>query len=277
MKARIILVVICAVVALTNFTMAQSQPSVPLALHWSEQSVASGEAPSYPDAPPNYCKPCLFYGGDVDFNFSNPDFVIFADGYSVGWSGGKTADNVQMYSAFTVPKGKTWTVTGLFSNISFINTGLMDPSTPRWSIHSGMKAGDKGIIIASGESRGTATPTGRCIPQASGCEYTVLVKLPKAVKLSAGTYYESVEPLCLNTGDSTCTNAYYYLSDTVDSTGTRQGPHAYGPKEPKGQNFQNGPDFGLNYMQIDAAYCRSEGYAAVTCNWMSDGVIGTEE
>jgi len=279
MKSTVILLTIAlgvVLIVLTNQTMAQGAPSVPLALRSSGEGAAVAQASPQKVIPPQYCKPCLFYGGD--WNFTSSDYVIFANGDSLGF--GPPAENIQMYSAFRVLKGKIWTVTGLFSNVVFTNTNSMDPSTPQWSINSGMKAGSAGKVIASGRNRGTAKPTGRGVEQCGlgFCpEYTVLVKLPKPVKLKSGTYYESVEPLCTNTNDDSCTNALFYLSDSYDMTETKQGAFAYGPKEPKGQNFQNGPHLGYNYVKIDEAYCTSLGYSAVACDWMSDGVIGTEK
>ena len=281
MKSTSILVALCAVlVVLTNRMMAQGMPSAPLV--WQSNGEVGVDHDAIQTAgPPSYCSPCLFYGGDSDI--ASVNFVPFANGVSLGWKVGKPpAENIQVYSAFTVPKGKTWTVTGLFSNVVFIYTDVMDPSTPRWSIRSGMKAGDGGKIIASGTTEGTATPTGRNLGNDCGgnsdCpEYTILVQLPKPVKLTSGTYYESVEPLCTTPQDPECATALFYLSDTFDGTETTQGAHAYGPKEPKGQNFQNSLYFGVNYVQIDEAYCTSNSFLGVACDWMSDGVIGTEQ
>jgi hypothetical protein len=229
---------------------------------------------SRPGAPP-YCKPCLFYGGD--WNNTDANWVLFADG-NVPSFGSSPAD---IYSAFKVPAGKTWTVTGLFANVGFINTSVIDPSKPAWSIKKGIKAGIAGKVVAHGTTTGTVKATGRTANSGAGpvVEYTVAVKkLPKAVTLKAGTYYELVESPCTNTSDTACASALYFVSDTYDATGAHQGAHHFGPAEPKGLNFQNSTAFGLNYVQINGAYCTSQGYPQpYGCNWISDGVLGTQQ
>jgi len=111
-----------------------------------------------------------------------------------------------MFSAFRVPKGQTWTVTALFANIAYLGIDHFTPKTPEWSINQGMSAGNAGKIIASGKTSGTQKPTGRTAQSAIGdiVEYTVKVKLAKAVKLKAGVYYESVVVPCDSTKDSLC-------------------------------------------------------------------------
>jgi hypothetical protein len=242
-----------------------------LSLH-SLGAAVGPQVHSRPGAP-GYCHPCLFYGGD--WNSTDSAWVVFADG-NVPSFGTSPAD---VYSAFKVPKGKTWTVTGLFANVDFINTSVIDPKKPLWSINKGVKVGSGGTVVAHGTTAGTIKATGRTASSGAGpiVEYTVAVKkLPKAVKLKAGTYYELIESPCTNTGDSACSTALYYLSDTYDATGAHQGANHFGPAEPTGMNFQNSTAFGINYIQINGAYCTSSGFPQpYACNWMSDGVVGT--
>jgi hypothetical protein len=269
MKKLFLGVVCVALLFLTTVAMAQTTA---LTLH----PIPNGKSHNgkiQHSSPPSYCSPCLFYGGD--WNDTSSDWVIFANGNSYGWSGGSTVDDVNIYSSFTVPSGQTWTVTGLFANVGFININKMDPATPHWKVSQGMKAGFRGDTINCGDTAGTAKPTGRSADSGAGevTEYTVLVKLPHSMKLSAGTYTESVTPQCKSA--SLCSSAYFYESDTFNSDGSKQGANAFGPPEPAGGNFQNGAAFGLNYQAINGAYCSSLGYQSFACNWMSDGVLGT--
>ena len=251
-------------------TMAQSS----LTLH-SLGAITARHQVQQPQAP-SYCRPCLFYGGDWDN--TSADWVAFDD-----YDGGQDQALIQMFSAFRVPKGQTWTVTALFANIAYLGIDHFTPKTPEWSINKGMSAGQAGKIIASGKTRGTQRPTGRTAQSAIGeiVEYTVKVKLPKPIKLKPGLYYESVVVPCDSTKDSECDQgskgAAFLLTDTFDDSETKQGAHRFGPKEPKALNFINAPDFAINYQAIDEAYCTGNGYQAVACDWMSDGVIGTKQ
>lgn len=263
MKKSLFLVALSVLLAL----MAGSAMAQSLNLH------SLGRGVHHDAKAPKYCNPCLFYGGDWDDTSS--DWVIFADADGAAFGG-----LVQIYSAFTVPSGQTWDVTGLFANVGFIGIDHMSPKKAEWAINSGMKAGKKGKVVAHGKTKATAKVTGRSASSGAGdvTEYTVLVgSLPSTVTLASGTYFESVVPPCDSTKDSACSGALYYESDTFNDAETSQGAHHFGPKEPKGKNFQNGDAFGLNYIQINADYCTQSGYPAPACNWMSDGVIGTME
>jgi hypothetical protein len=221
---------------------------------------------------PKYCSPCLFYGGD--WNDTSSDWVVFANG-DVPSFGGPAV----MFSAFKVPAAKTWTVTSIFANVDFISADKMDPAKPEWSVNKGMKVGKAGTVLAHGKTKGTAKVTGRSANTGLGpaVEYTIAVKLPKALTLKAGTYYEAVTPQCNNTNDSECAGALYYESDSFDATEAKQGAHHFGPAEPKGLNFQNASAFGESYIAINGTYCSSNGFPANACNYMSDGVVGTQQ
>lgn len=238
----------------------------PLSIH--PVGTISGHNVSNPPGAPKYCKPCLYYGGDW------PD----ADANWVAWAnidGGAFGGDVSLYSGFKVPAGKTWTVTGLFSNNAFVGIDHFTPATPEWSINKGMKNGVAGKAVKSGESKGKATTTGRSC--CSGIlEYTVSVKLPKKVVLKAGTYTEGVTPPCDSTQDSACASAAIYETDSYDPTHTNnQGSNHVGPKPTAGNNFQNSSVLGLTYQQVNGAYCTSNGYQPYACNFMSAGVVGT--
>lgn len=264
MKKMLCLTALCAaLVLMTGSAFAQS-----MSLHSTGAAVHNPN----PASKPSYCKPCLFYGGD--WNNTSPDWVIFANADGAAFGG-----LVQMYNAFKVPAGQTWNVTGLFANIGFIGIDKIDPAKPEYNLHKKMSAGNGGKKVAQGKKKGTTVATGRTASSGAGdvTEYTVLVKGLTGITLPAGTYYEDVTPPCDSTQDSACGSALYYESDTFDDSEAKQGANHFGPKEPTGLNFQNGAAFGLNYVQINADYCTSVGYPAVACNWMSAGVIGTQQ
>ena len=269
MKKTVFFVALCAALTLcVSSAMAQAPASL-LTLH---PGVAGQDNGVRTPGAPKYCKPCLYYGGDWASTDSN--WVAFAN--ADGWAFGGPVD---MWSGFTVPKGKTWTVTGLVSNNLFYNIDHFTPSTPEWSINKGMAAGKAGKVVAHGETKGTAAATGRSCCSNIYVEYSVIVKkLPKAVKLAAGKYTTMITPPCDSTKDSACGSALSYESDTYDPNNTnKQGANHFGPKAPAGYNFQNSSVFGLNYTQINAAYCTSVGYQPYACNFMSAGVMGTQK
>jgi len=203
------------------------------------------------NTPPSYCKPCLFYGGD--WNDTSSNWVAYGNTYNT-----VTGENVWNYSPFK--PNKNWNVTGLFTN-NLATVDYIDPKKALWWINSDLPKGNCGKVVENGESAASFVATGRSY--SSYKEYTVLVKI-KTVALQKGTeYWQAVVPEC--TVSSDCGSAYYYETDTFDSTETKQGAHHYGPPEPKGQiyGYYNGS-------------C-SNGCNGVACWWLSDGVIGTSD
>jgi hypothetical protein len=257
-----------ALMLLSSLSAAQN---VPL---FNVHSMESGEDahPIHPTlGPPKYCSPCLFYGGD--WNNPDPNWESLAD-----FDG--QIYKAAMYTPFSVPRGKTWIVTAIFANVGFFGFSKMDPAKAEWSINSGMHSGSPGKVIASGKTQGTAKPTGRKASTGRGemIEYTVAVKLPKAVKLTGGkTYWESVVPPCNNTHDRACQFAAAYETDTFDNTHKKQGAHAFGPKQPLGLAFDNAPYFDAHYYPINPAFCIADYLPGYACNYWSAGVIGTEK
>jgi hypothetical protein len=267
-KKTVFLVALCAAVALCVSTAMAQAPASLQALH---PGVGGHDNGIHTPGAPKYCKPCLYYGGDWPV----------ADSNWVAWAnidGGVFGGPVIMYSGIKVPTGKTWTVTALFSNNAFLGIDHFTPATPEWSINSGMKNGKAGKVVKKGKSKGTAKSTGRTCCSGAATEYTVSVKLAKAVSLKAGSYTEQVTPPCDSTKDSTCGGAAIYETDSYDPNHTNnQGANHFGPKPTAGNNFQNSSILGLNYQQVNGSYCTSQGYQAYACNFMSAGVVGTQK
>lgn len=218
----------------------------------------SGQRNGNPSVLPSYCNPCLAYGGDWDPNSSS--WVAYAN-----WN--TTAlGQATVYVPFVVPAGHNWTVTGLFTNNLALNINGIDPQTAAWSISSGISSGNGGTTVASGTAAATFNSTGRNY-QNTYYEYTALVNIP-AVVLPAGTYWLSVVPPCTNSGDSACSSAAYYITDSTSRT------NAGGPPEPAHQSFTNSATFGYDYINLCSP---QEGYFPPSCSVMSAGVIGTHD
>jgi hypothetical protein len=188
----------------------------------SAQNVAHAK----PSAPPPYCNPCLFYGGDLgngENGFVNADtiFVPFTE----------------ILVPFDVPAGEVWKVGALFTNNLPTTTGnVFDPKKAMWSIRQGAQPGDCGTLLASGDSAATIDPTGNTI--FGYTEYNVLVKIPP-IELSSGSYWLSVVPECL---DSSCAvNVYYFISGFQGA-----GTGGYGPPEPNNESFSSSSLTGTN-------------------------------
>lgn len=155
--------------------------------------------------PPPYCKPCLFYGGD--FDASNPAANVLSNGLVYEDPASAT------YVPFFVPTGQTWTITGVFSN-NMSNTSFLDPPDLKWSISSGVSAGNPGTTVAQGTIHATLTPTGRSWNGMT--EYTALGHLtPQTIVTltQSGVYWMAAVPVCSN---SSCGHAHFYLSDVED-------------------------------------------------------------
>jgi len=95
--------------------------------------------------PPGYCRPCLFYAGDFDSDASDANGL--ANEFDTTVSTGAVA-----YAPFIVPKGETWTVTGLFTD-NFLSIQLLDPVTIPYEIRKG--------IPRAGGNGGTLSPRSR--------------------------------------------------------------------------------------------------------------------
>ncbi len=207
-----------------------------------------------PADPPDYCRPCLFYGGD--FDPSDP----LADGL---WNGDSLLASGEVLVPFTIPKDQIWLVTGLFTN-NLSSSSVIDPKKANWSISKGVTTGSGGHTIASGTARATYTPTGR-----SGfglTEYTVLVQTPTVIVLGPGTYWLTVVPLCTNSADSAC-DALFYESDTEESPPLNH----YGPLEPNDLSYFNSASFGYTYAP---AWGASGVCGGIGCDRFSAGVLG---
>jgi hypothetical protein len=216
---------------------------------------------------------CLFYGGDFVFNPLGPPFLPngLANESDLILSG--TPYGAATWVPFTVPAGKGWEVTGLFTN-NLSSYGVLDqaPTEPVaaafWSINEGVSAGSAGTVIASGTSAATSTPTGRA---AFGLtEYTVQVT-GLSFPLAPGTYWMAVVPICTNTGDPYC-GGVWFESDVeyINSTAT----NALGPAEQVDASFFDSAFFGFSFYPTNGPIGACFGFG---CDAFSAGVLGKKE
>jgi hypothetical protein len=205
--------------------------------------------------PPTYCSPvCLFYGGDT--NPSSPDANGFANENTL------LVPETQVWAAFTVPSGQTWTVDGLFINTIADGYDGIDPAIATYAIASGVSSGVSGITVASGTGTTTDTsfvPTGRV--SFGFTEYTLKVKVVPPAVLTSGTYWANVTPQCTNTSDGSCDIAQYFFDNTF-------GLNRYGPLEPADVAYFNSSYFGFDYANDCTV-------SSTGCQALSFGVIGT--
>ena len=215
-----------------------------------------------PDTPPGYCRltgaGCLFYGGDFDANSPNANGLANENDIIVS--------DARTYTAFIVPTGRIWTVTGALGN-HLSSVSVIDPAQAKWEIRSGVSSGNGGVLLSSGTANAGYHATGR-----SGfglTEYTVRIPISPSVVLTAGTYWVTVIPQCTNPNNSQCPNARYFLSDV---TGTPP-PHAKGA-QPKDDAFFDSPYFGYSFYPT---WGSSGACGGIGCQKFSAGIIGTSQ
>ena len=202
---------------------------------------------------PSYCKPCLFYAGDFDSNASDANGL--ANEYDVIVSSGAS-----VWAPFVVPKGATWTVTGLFTD-NFASVKTLDPAKSPYGIRKGIPSagGTGGKVVCHGTAKATNTDTEL---NDFGYEiYATKVPVTKCT-LTAGKYWESVIPYCTNSSE--CDGGDYRAFEANDD-GARN--HKFGKEEPANNSFFNSVFFGATWIPSSEEQSSSR---------FSDGVIGTD-
>jgi len=210
-----------------------------------------------PQSTPSYCKPCLFYTGDFNSSWSNANGLFNADDSPLGIT-------AYVYGAFTVPKGKTWTITKLFIN-TLSNASAVDP-TVTWDIRKGVTSGSSGTDVATGTGKESWAATGR-----SGfgyTEYTDTATLKKSAKIKAGTYFLNVWTSCTT---SSCNGDLFYESDQEDQPGTNQYPPGKKGEQPWDDSYFNSTSFGYSW---DPTWGSSGACGGVGCDQFSMGAVG---
>ena len=201
--------------------------------------------------PPSYCKPCLFYAGDFDSTASDANGL--ANEVDVIVSSGAA-----VWAPFTVPKGKTWTVTDMFTD-NFASLQDLIPSTIPYGIREGITSGNGGKVVCGGKKKGVNIPTG--MDDFGYQVYATRVSGIKNCVLKSGMYWESVIPYCTNT--TTCSD---YRAFEANDDGAMK--HKFGPEEPANDSFFNSVFFGAVWEPSSEQQSSSR---------FSDGLSGTSK
>jgi hypothetical protein len=184
--------------------------------------------------PPTWCRPCLFYAGDFDTNASDANGLSNEFDLTV-------STGAAVYTPFIVPKGKTWTVTGLFTD-NIMLSEVLDPRTIPFEIRKGIPkaGGNGGELVCDGKKPGSLTP----LPQNwFGYPWAAAkVEHIKGCRLPAGKYWMSVVPYCTNKNDSYCNDYRAFLANDDGAMAQR-----FGPLEPANNSFFNSKFYGANW------------------------------
>jgi hypothetical protein len=205
--------------------------------------------------PPGYCKPCLFYAGDFDSNASDANGL--ANEFDLIVSTGAA-----VYAPFRVPTGKTWKVTGLFTN-NFAGSQTLDPHTAPYEVRKGIPTagGRGGKLVCHGKVKAINIDTHL---NDFGFEIYATKVLVTGCSLPGGVkYWESVIPYCTNPNNSACANSYRAFEANDDGAMA----HKFGPVEPANNSFFNSVFFGATWAQTSGFQSSSR---------FSDGVIGLQ-
>lgn len=142
-----------------------------------------------PPKAPSWCKPCLYYSGDIDTTNPNADGI-----WDNNYSGGEV--DGQIFGAF---KNTTKTVKATGGAINAFGGPTTTDPTP-WQINTKMSAGNGGKVVCSGSGTTTIKATGRTdsnwgVPD----EYSVIEKkFKKACSLKKGSYWLLIYPQSTN-------------------------------------------------------------------------------
>lgn len=146
----------------------------------------------------------IFYGGDINVN--DPNAQGFANENTLLVSQANT------YGAVKAPPQGMVVTTGMFGNNSGFG-GFFDPADGSYDVRVGVSEGNGGTSIQSGTAAQTATPTGR--DPFGLIEYTTAVNFAKPITGTPGTiYWFNETPQCTNSGDSNCSGAEFFLSNS---------------------------------------------------------------
>jgi hypothetical protein len=234
LAAALIAVVISPAIAQDNDRLPQASLGRELNVQGSNRTAAYN-LPHRSPTPPRYCKPCLFYAGDFDSNASDANGLANEVDLIVS-TGAAT------YTPFIVPKGKTWTVTGLFTNNFMLGGGDIDPVVIPYEVRKRIpKAGGSGAeLVCHGKKPGTLWFV---IGFFGYSIYATKVEQIKGCRLPEGKYWMSVVPYCTNKNDDACTNSYRAFLSNDDGLMNNR----FGPVEPVNDSFFNSEFFGANW------------------------------
>ena len=247
MKKTLFATTLIAMLTLT--AAAQKKPAM-----WLARTDSSEEPQWASGTPPELCRPCLFYGGDL--NPDDPNAIGLSDENTLYVKGSST------YAAYNVPNGVTARVTGILVNV--LASVNFDPKIASYDIRTGVVAGNGGTSIATGTAKIRVARTGRTYLGLN--EYSLLVRLPEVQSLEEGEYWFNVTAACTNGArDGSCYVGRIYLSNTTQDT---NGISA--DAQPTGSTYVNSSFFGVTFVN----WCNL-GLNSSQCRAASFGLTGT--
>jgi hypothetical protein len=206
---------------------------------------------------PALCKPCLFYGGDLDLSSANAAGLPDGNTLLPSLSG-------STYGAVKIPAGVTALVKGALFNVQAL--AAFDPRTASYDIRTGVSEGDGGTSIASGTAHIEVAQTGRVFVGAY--EYSVVVRFP-SIRLVSGEYWINVTPNCTKDLDGSCSVFGLFVSNTTSKTNNLRGSW-----QPAREMFLNSPVSGVTWEN----WCEpDQNLNTVQCARLSFGLLGGVE
>jgi hypothetical protein len=206
--------------------------------------------------PPALCKPCLFYGGDLNPTDINAAIFPNQDTVSVV---------ALTYGAIHIPKNRIIQIEGMLIQTVIEHGDKLDPKIATWQIRTNILNGTGGTLITAGSQYVAMQPTGR---QFNGYpEYTIAVKTG-SIQLSGGSsdggtdYWINLLPECTNPHDTACKYVQYYASNTTQETNSVHGRAQVVDGivfDAEGENFSP---------------CYDNGYNGTQCALLSFGLMG---
>jgi hypothetical protein len=210
---------------------------------------------------PSKCKPCLFYGGDLNPNDPNADAFPNEVTNNLGAS---------TYASIIVPKGHILLIEGILFQTVFEYYDQTDPQSAVWQIRTGDIFNNGGTLVAEGGAPLSTKPTGRSLN--GWPEYTLAIEVNPPVQLSGGSrhpgtqYWFNFVPQCTAPNNPNCDDAQYLASNTTQQT---NGFRAFA--QPGETIVLDSSSYGYNWAQ-----CASVGgYNGIQCSYLSFGLMGT--
>jgi hypothetical protein len=172
----------------------------------------------------------LWYNGD----FAPNSFGVL-NGINMTFEGQfPTPGTATVYDDFNVPAGiQGWHIDTVWSSNLMTFTGVTEAT---WSIRTNLSSGDVGMLIASGTTAATQTPTGRSFFEFT--EFTIQVS-GLAVDLVPGTYWLAVTPHGFGGPQSSLIS----ITDGLNAIGSPPGNN--------GNSFLNSPLLGADFEALD--------------------------
>lgn len=244
---------VALVVALALSSAAQSKVPV-VSQHRAGDASVQFQPAGNPAAPPPLCKPCLFYGGDL--NTSDSNAAGMSDENTLLIVGGSST-----YGAINLPS--TATVQGVVFNVQA--DAAFDPQSASYDIRTGVSEGNGGTSVASGTGHMSVAATGRNFLGLN--EYSIAVLIPNGgIVLNPGEYWFNATPNCTDVLDGSCSAFRQFVSNTTQETNALNGGW-----QPIHEMFLNSSFFGFTW----ANWCDSSlGFNQNQCAGLSFAVIG---